>query len=139
MLTLTRKKELYNSIMSEVAKVVKNILYEDKKKYDGLTRRQRSAQKRGEIGNLKYSTEADIKRLIHQKGNENKQLVVAFDDLTFDGKDSYNGKYVKSSVEMLTIENNKVYVVLSDEHQKLFVNLKSNDKTKLLKRLSKEF
>ena len=65
MLTLNEKKELYNDIMSEVAKVLKNALYEDKKKYDGLTRRQRSLQKRGEIGDLKYSTEADVKRLIH--------------------------------------------------------------------------
>lgn len=54
-MTTKEKKELYEEIMWEVAKVVKSALTEDKKKHDGLTRRQRSALKRNDPEEFKYT------------------------------------------------------------------------------------
>lgn len=115
--------------MKDVAIIVKKELNEDKNKHDHLTRRQRSAIKRGDAGFRKYKSITDIKKAIEEFGEDNYLDINISDAENFKIKVKYNGRVIFSDVIALLVEDGKVYVRLSIEYDGLLKNLK-DDKLK---------
>jgi len=132
-MTYNEKRELYESIMKQVSKKLKDLLNEDKKKYDGLSRRQRSALKRdGVNGNYKYKSEKDLEILVRRNGHH-LGLYTDEEGHEFPIRGSFQGQRFDTFANHLKIENNMLYLVCDNYAEIPFRYLKDNVKKDFIK------
>ena len=131
---MKNKKELYNKIMEATSQTVIKMLNENKKKkYDGLTRRQRSALKRGDIdGDYKYKSERDLERLV-RRNDHYLGLYTDEEGHEFPIRGSFQGQRFDTFANHLKIENNMLYLVCDNYAEIPFRYLKDNVKKEFIK------
>ena len=132
-MTYDEKKPLYESIMKDVSLILKQRLDESKNKYDGLTRRQRSAIKRGDVGHFKYKSLSDIKKAIREFGHDSKLNIDISDTDDFKIRVNDSGRLIDADAISLFIEGGEVCVTLDTTHEGPLKNLKDNERKDFIK------